>query len=272
MRSTAVGAPAQSWLAGTRLGAIVARRDLVVELVRMEFVTRYNGTLLGVLWTQLYPLLLLGVYSFVFTTIFRSDIPHFPLFLFSGIVLWQFCSMSIQLGTNSILANSFLIGRVAFPREIMTISTVLVAGIDLLMSHVIIVAGALIFGVMPTWSWLALPPLVVLLGLLCLGAGLALATVAVYLPDIRWFVEVAMLMLMFLSPVFYSETMVPDSVAWVFRINPLARVLAAYRHALLDGLWPDAATWGVLGIWAVVALGLGLAVFGRWQKGFVDAL
>ena len=104
------------------------------------------------------------------------------------------------------------------------------------------------------------------------GAGLVLATAAVYLRDVRFFVEVGVLLLLFLSPVFYSESAVPDSVAWVVRLNPLAAAITAYRHAFLDGLWPNPLSWLTLVISALVALWIGLEVFDRGQRGFADAL
>lgn len=256
----------------TRLSVLARHQQLLSELFRKDFDVRYAGSILGVAWTQLYPLLLLAVYSFVFTNIFHSDIPRFPLFLFVGIAVYQFFSTAIQLATGSVLSNAQLITRVGFPRELVTLSVVLIPTVDLLASHIILAVGALWFGVPPAWSWLALPLLIVLLTLVLAGAGLVLATAAVYLRDVRFFVEVGVLLLLFLSPVFYSESAVPDSVAWVVRLNPLAAAITAYRHAFLDGLWPNPLSWLTLVISALVALWIGLEVFDRGQRGFADAL
>jgi ABC-type polysaccharide/polyol phosphate export permease len=255
-----------------RLRIIVQQRHLLAALVQKDIDARYAGSVLGVVWTQLYPLLLLGVYTFVFSTIFPNSIPRFPFFLFIGIALYTFFSTATLLATNSILANANLVTKLAFPRELVTIAGVLIALIDLAMSHLIFAAGAALFGVPPAWSWLALPALVLLLTGFCIGVGLVLATAAVYLRDVRFFVEVGVLMLMFLSPVFYSDSSVPPSVAWVTAINPLAIVISAYRHALLDGVWPALSTWATLALVNVAALWLGIEVFDRGQRGFPDAL
>src|ERR671925_390353 len=119
---------------------IVARHhQLLAALVHKDFDTRYAGSVLGVLWTQLYPLLLLGVYFYVFSVVFPTTIPRFPVFLFAGIALWNFFSSSILLATNSVLANANLVSKVRFPRELVTISVVLIALLDLTMSHSILV-------------------------------------------------------------------------------------------------------------------------------------
>lgn len=255
-----------------RATAISAHHYLLAELVSKDFDTRYAGSVLGVAWTQLYPLLLLLVYSFVFSVIFPNTIPRFPVFLFVGIVLWSFFSNAIQLATGSVLANAHLVKKVGFPRELVTISVVLIALVDLAASHFILVVGAIAFGVPVSWSWLSLPGLVLIFAVLCTGLGLILATAAVYLRDVRFFVEVGVLLLMFLSPVFYSEANVPASVAWIMTINPIAVMISTYRHAFLDGLWPSLTAWFMLAGSAAVALLIGIEVFDRGQRGFPDAL
>jgi ABC-type polysaccharide/polyol phosphate export permease len=256
----------------SRAAAIARHQELLAALIQKDFDSRYAGSMLGIVWTQLYPLLLLLVYSFVFSTIFTTNTPHFPLFLFVGIAVWNFFSSSILLGTNSILANAHLVTRIKFPRELVTISAVLISLIDLGMSHLIIVVGALIYGVMPTWSWLALPALIALLVMFCLGLGLILATAVVYMRDVRFLVEVSMMMLMFVSAVFYGQEAVPASVAWMFKLNPLAVAITAYRDAFLNGAWPSLSAWLTLGGLAVFGLWAGIEVFDRGQHGFPDAL
>ncbi|MGI9148510.1 MAG: ABC transporter permease [Chloroflexota bacterium] len=255
-----------------RIAAVSGRHYLLAELVSKDFDTRYAGSVLGVAWTQLYPLLLLLVYSFVFSVIFPNTIPNFPVFLFVGIVLWSFFSNAIQLATGSVITNAQLVKKVGFPRELVTISVIIISLVDLAASHLILIAGALAFGIHLAWSWISLPGLVLLFAGLCTGIGLILATAAVYLRDVRFFVEVVVLLLMFVSPVFYSEANVPASVTWVMAINPVAVMISAYRHAFLDGLWPSLAAWLTLAGSAAVSLLVGIEVFDRGQRGFPDAL
>jgi ABC-2 type transport system permease protein len=255
-----------------RLRIIARHQQLLAELFRKDFDVRYAGSIIGIAWTQLYPLMLLAVYSFVFTSIFHNDVPHFPLFLFVGIAVYQFFATAIQLATGSILSNAQLVTRVGFPRELVTLSVVLIPAVDLCASHVILILGALWYGVSPAWSWFALPGIVLLLTLVLAGTGLVLATAAVYLRDVRFFVDVAVLLLLFISPVFYSAANVPDSVAWLVKINPLAIAISAYRQAFLAGVWPDLSSWISLALAGAVACWLGIEVFDRGQRGFADAL
>lgn len=256
----------------SRIRTIVRRHELLRAFVQKDFDTRYAGSVLGIAWTQLYPLLLLIVYSFVFSTIFRNTIEHFPLFLFVGIVIWTFFSTSILLATSSVLANGFLVSKVGFPRELVTISVVLLSLIDLLASHIVLGLGAVFYGVQPAWSWIALPFLVLFLAIFCMGAGLVLATATVYLRDVRFFVEVGTLLLMFLSPVFYDEQNVPSSFQWIVHVNPLAVAIGGYRHAFLEGQWPPLTSWLTLIGIAGLALIVGIEIFDRGQRGFPDAL
>jgi ABC-type polysaccharide/polyol phosphate export permease len=255
-----------------RFRAIASHYQLLLELIHKDFDVRYAGSFLGVLWTQLYPLLLLGVYSFVFSVIFTNSIPNFPLFLFVGIAIWSFFSNAVLLATGSVLVNASLITKIGFPRELVTISVVLVAFIDLAMSHVILLLGALFYGIEPAWSWLALLPLLVILMLFCVGIGLVLATAAVYLRDVRFFTEVTVLLLMFMTPVFYRPESVPAQFGWLLSLNPLAILVTAYRHAFLDGVSPAPSTWFTLVAIAVLMTCLGIEVFDRGQRGFPDAL
>jgi ABC-type polysaccharide/polyol phosphate export permease len=255
-----------------RARVLFRHRELLGAFVRKDFELRYAGSFLGVLWTQVYPLLLLGVYILVFGVIFPNDIPRFPIFLFAGIALWNFFGSAALLASSSVLANAPLITKVAFPREIVTIAAVVVPLIDLALSHGILLAGALALGVAPAWSWLALAPVVLLLVAFSIGVGLVLATATVYYRDVRFFVEVGVLLLMFVSGVFFRPDMVPVTLAWMMEVNPLAVTLQAYRGALLDGVWPPVATWAKLGLFAAAALWLGMAVFDRGQRGFPDAL
>ncbi len=255
-----------------RMHVLTSQHQLLSALIHKDFDTRYAGSVLGILWTQLYPLLLLAVYSFVFSVIFQNTIPRFPLFLFVGIALWHFFNNAIQLATGSIIANAHLIRKVGFPRETLTISVIGVALIDLLASHLVLGVGAVAFGVSPAWSWLSLPVILILFALQCLGFGLVLATAAVYLRDVRFFVEVGVLLLMFLSPVFYSEGSVPPDAAWLMKVNPIAVTISAYRTAFMDGLWPAASTWAILVVVALIAVVLGLEIFDRGQRGFADVV
>ena len=255
-----------------RLRVLAAHRQLLFELMHRDFDNRYAGSVLGIVWTQLYPLLLLIVYSFVFSVIFTNTIPNFPIFLFVGIAIWNFFSTAILLATGSILANANLVTKVGFPRELVTISVVAVAFIDLAASHFMLLIGALIFNISPAFSWLAMIPLVFLLMVFCTGVGLILASAAVYLRDVRFFVEVGVLLLMFLTPVFYSQSAVPQNFGWVLDANPMAVAISAYRSAFLDGVWPDPSSWWRLAVASGVAVWLGIEVFDRAQRGFPDAL
>lgn len=255
-----------------RLRLAASRHELLIGLVQKEFQARYSGSLLGVGWTQLYPLLLLAVYTFIFSIVLRNPQPRYPLFLFCGIIIWQFFSTAANLSTGAVRNNAHLVAKLSFPRELLVIAVVATALVDFLLSQVILIVGTLAYGVPPAWSWLALVPLAALLAVFATGLGLMLACAGAFFRDTRFFVEISVYLLMFLSPVFYSPDIVPQSVNWYLSVNPLAIMMIGYRGALLQGMWPTLQVWGGLALAALLAGWLGLAVFYRGQRRFVDAV
>ncbi len=255
-----------------RIAEIVRHRGLFWNLVRKDFEIRYAGSALGVLWTQLYPLLQLAVYGFVFTAIFRNSTPAYPLFLFVGIILWTFFNTAVLASAGSVFANANLIKKIYFPRELAPLSIVLVAFLDLALSHVVLVAGAIYFGKGPTWSWLVAPAILLELGLLCAGAGLVVATLTVYFRDVRYFLEVGLLLLMFLSPVFYPADAVPEQARALLLLNPMATLLEMYRTVFLQSSIPEASAWLRVGLIDLGLLVVGLHIFHRGQHGFADLI
>ena len=256
----------------SRLQAIGRHRQVLAVLVRKDFDIRYAGSFLGVLWTQLYPLMLAGVYTFFFSVVLKSAVPRYPLFLFASIVFWGFFSSAVALATSSVVANGGLIANVGFPNELVVISTVALALIDLCTSHIIVFILAGAYGVAPGIAWLALAPLIGLVALFSAGVGLIVATAHVFLRDVKYFVDVGLLMLMFLSPVFYEPGVLPSNLSWLLVGNPMAHALIAYRGILFDNTLPDIGTWLLLAGFAALSLAVGLEVFARHRKAFVDAL
>jgi ABC-2 type transport system permease protein len=251
----------------------VARyRDLLWNLVLKDFEVRYAGSALGVLWTQLYPLLQLVVFGFVFTTIFHNTMAAFPLFLFIGIVIWTYFSTSLLTSAGSLIASANLITKVYFPRELVPLSVVLVGLVDLILAHVVLTAGSLYFGTGPSWHWLLAPLVLVLLGIFCAACGLIVSTATVYFHDVRYFIDVGLLLGMFLTPVFYSPELIPSSMEWLLTFNPMATLLGMYRALFFDNRVPGMEEWARAIVLDAVLLFVALHVFHRGARGFAEVL
>lgn len=223
---------------------------------------------LGLLWSVLNPLIMVVVYTFVFTQIFKSTIPHFPLFVLSGLIPFNFFAQSWMSATNSIMENSSLVKRTAVRRELFPIAGVLSNVLHLVLQLLMIVALVVYLGVgfSPHWFWL---PLVWGLELLfIIGLGMATAAINVYVRDTRYIVDSICLVIFWLVPIFYTFEMVPQEYADLYQYNPVAALVLASRRVIFDAQAPHAALLWKLTLVSLISLALGVFVFRRLKRGF----
>lgn len=243
---------------------------LIENLVLKDFKIRYRNMSLGVLWSLLNPLVMMGVYFYVFTYIFKNNVPDFPLFLLCGIVPFSFFTVGWGTGTTSIVDNAGLIKRVPVPREVIPITTVLSCCIHLLVQVALLLTVAVISH--RTWNvhWLWLAPLWGLEVLFVSGLALLTSAINVFIRDTRYVVESAMLVLLFLVPVFYSSDIVPAEYRPILDYNPVAAVVTSLRTIVYAGQSPSATTlWKLVAVSASIFL-LGLLVFHRLKPRFYE--
>lgn len=248
-------------------------RDLVVRDLRV----RYKGSVLGYLWTQLAPLLMMLVFTFVFTLLMNSGIALFPVFIIVGLLPWNYCSEVITSGTRSVLDNANLIKKVFFPREILPLVSVLSGLLNYLFSlpMMFLVMAATQFVVLGrlnfSWTFLYLPVLLLLQTLFLTGLTFFISALAVFFRDVVHLVGILILFWFFLTPVFYSlDTVRMPMMARMLRwVNPMASIIEFYREILYGntvavGLVPTPglpALDSVLRLVVTVLLVLG---FGYW--------
>lgn len=243
-------------------------RELFANLFRRDLQTRYKGSYLGVLWSLLNPLVLMGIYVLVFSVLWKAaKIPHYALYVLVGLVVWVFVSTSFSMASRSLVAGAPLVKKVRFPRQLVALSTVatqLVTYVAMLVAATI--AVLIVIPDTRKTFLLAVPlsvPLVAFVG----GLSLALACGNVVFRDIEHLVTAALLPWFFLTPVLYSFDQLPGSFQreWLIDLmywgNPLTPALEALRAPLYAGQLPD--LWDVvyLCVEAVVALALGAWVF-----------
>lgn len=247
-------------------------RFLLHNLVTKDFKIRYRNMSLGVLWSLLNPLVMLAVYLFVFTKIFKPNIPHFPLYILSGIIPFNFFNLAWLCGTSSIVDNAGLIKRVPVPREIVPIASVLSnclhLAIQLAMLLIAVVASGL--GVNIYWFWL---PLIWALGITFIfGLSLITSGLYVYLRDTRYIVESVLLVAFWFMPIFYLVSFVPAQYRNLYVLNPIAALIMAMRSVLLDGQAPATGLMLKFMLISLGTLGLGMLLFRQMKSRFYDYL
>lgn len=243
---------------------------LMQNLILKDFRIRYRNMSLGILWSLLNPLVMMGILTFVFTKIFQSKIPDFPVFVLCGLVPFNFYSLAWNVSTTSVLDNASLIKRVSIPREIVPISAVLSHCLHFFIQIGLLLVFAVGSGHMPNANWIYLPGIWMFLIVFVCGLSLASAALDVYIRDIRYFVESFNLVMFWLVPIFYSGDIVPEKYKALFLYNPVAAVVLSTRIILLEGRPPVETTLYKLVSVSLTVLLLGYGIFQLLKRRFAD--
>jgi lipopolysaccharide transport system permease protein len=253
---------------GTELGRL---RELVAHLAAREVASLHRFTLLGWAWPLVRQLAQLGVLVVAFSRVLRLGIPHYAVFVFSGLIAWNWFSTGVVNGTSALLDRRHLVFQPRFPVLALPLVAVAVPLIDLLLALPVL-AVMLVVDTGLHWSLLFLPVLVAIQLVLMAGIAWFAAAATVYLRDVRHIVGVGVTMLFYFTPVFYDLARLPGHYRSLLRINPFATIVDAYHSIVLRGQLPPAG-WlcGVAVFSVLVAVG-GLWFFNRVSAGFVDEL
>lgn len=254
-------------------------RSLIKELAKREVVGRYRGSVVGIVWSFFLPLLMLGIYSFVFGGIFKSrwegaggSGAEFPLILFAGLIVYNFFSECINRAPILITSNVNFVKKVIFPLEILPVVALGSAGFQMVVSLIVwVLAHFVLIG--PPSLLIALLPVVLLpLVLFVLGVTWWIASLGVFVRDVSQIVNVFVMAMMFLSPIFYPVTAVPAEFQTILTLNPLSTAVEQARAVMFFEEWPDWRIFAIsLGAGALTAW-LGFAWFQITRKGFADVI
>lgn len=242
---------------------------LLEQLVKRNFNTKYRQSVLGVLWSFLNPLLTMAVQYIVFSALFRSDIAHFPVYLLSGIILFNFFNECATLGMDAIVLNGPLITKVAMPKMIYPLSRSLSSLINLAISFLPLLLVMLLSGAPVSPALLLAPAVMALAFLFSLGMALILCTLNVFFRDTRFLWNVVSLLWTYATPIFYPITIIPAAWQPFFRLNPMYQLIDCLRTITIGGAVPELAQWGACLLCALVPLVLGWWIFRRNEDKFV---
>lgn len=246
--------------------------DLLGELVRRDLKLRYRRSVLGLLWTLLNPLAQLLVLSLVFGVMLPLNIPNYPLFLFTGLLAWNWFQNSLHAGTGSIVDNRDLVRRPGFPAAILPVVSVAANFIHFLLALPILGGLALWSGSPVGAALLALPAVFAVQFLLSLSLVYLLAAIQVTFWDAQYLVGIALLLGFYLTPVFYDAAAIPSQLQPLYRLNPLVPILDGYRSIIIDAELPQAQPLILVGLLSAFLLGFTYRVFRKASVRFAEEL
>lgn len=259
---------------------LINNKALLKQLVLRNISLRYKGSLLGFLWTFLIPLIMLSVYTFIFSVVFKSrwnvdagdNRGSFAIIMFCGISMYNMFSESISSSCSAIVGNPNFVKKVIFPLELLPLAQTISSFIVGLVWFLLVFLGTVfIFGKVG-FTMLILPLVLLPLFLFSLGFSYFVASISVYIRDTQYIVGVVLQVLFFMTPVFYPIQAVPEKFRFVLQLNPLAVLIEQARNVFLFGNYPDWSQLGIVFLVSYIVFQLGFIWFMKIRKGFADVL
>lgn len=251
-------------------------RELFYVLAWRDIAVRYKQTVIGLVWAILQPFLTMVVFTIIFGKLAKmpseGDTPY-ALMVFAGLLPWQFFSTSLSSASQSLIGNANLISKIYFPRLIVPTAAIVVAFVDFLVSFSILLAMMVWYQFMPGWQILTLPLFVLMAFLAALGPGLWITSLNVKYRDFRYVIPFIVAMGLYVSPVGFSSSVIPEQWRLLYSMNPVVGVIDGFRWAILGGqaklYWPGFVMSCVL---IACFLWLGIRQFRRMEKSFADLI
>ena len=257
---------------------LVRQRPVITSFVQREIRTRYGTSALGIGWAFIRPLLFLSLYTFVFSTVMKvrfaenAGTSDFAFNLFCGLVPWMAFADGIVRSTTVIAEQAPLVKRLRFPSEILPVHQVIVALAVESLGLLILLGALIVSGRTPGWPLLSMAAIAVPQFLFTAGLAWILGSLSVVLPDTRQAVGFGIVFWMYGTPIFYPLSQVPERMQWLFRLNPMAYLVEAYRGAMLEQRVPALAPFAIFCAVSFVVFVVGYWVFSRLKYEFVDVL
>jgi lipopolysaccharide transport system permease protein len=249
-------------------------RDLLWMWTVRDIKVRYKQSLLGAAWAILQPLSLMLIFNVIFSYFVRvptEGIPY-PIFSYSALLPWTFFAASVSFAVPSLTQNMNLVTKIYFPREVLPISAVTASLVDFLVASLVFV-GMLLYYRIPLGAPLMIAPVLVIVQVaLTLGVVLFASAVNVFYRDIRFVVPLAVQLWMYVTPVIYPVTVVPERFRGLYMLNPMAGLVEAYRSVAVRGDWPNWNDLGVAALVSVVVFAIGYSYFKRVEWQFADLI
>jgi len=247
-------------------------RELFYFFIWRDVKVRYKQTVLGAIWAIIQPFFTMIVFALFFGKLANmpSDGIPYPIFSYSALVPWTYFAGALTLSGNSLVSNAHLLTKVYFPRVVIVASSTLSGLIDFAIASLLLLAMMAYFHVQPTWYNLLWPVLIIPLVILATGVGMILAALNVKYRDIKYAIPFGTQLWLFITPIIYPTTLVPEKFRWVIALNPLTGIIEAFRATILPSRQVD---WQLLSISLLITLFvfiIGLIYFQKTDRIFAD--
>jgi lipopolysaccharide transport system permease protein len=252
---------------------LLRHRELLWLITQREIKVRYKQSILGVLWAILQPFSLMIVFTIFFSWFARmqSDSIPYPLFSYAALLPWTFFSSSLSSAIPSLIANSHIITKIYFPREIVPLASVFAAFLDFIIASAIFVLMMVFYGVTPTWNVLYILPLAAIQIAFTTGICLLLSAFTVLYRDVRHMLPLVIQIWMFVTPILYPVSVVPARWrVWYLTLNPMAVIIDGYRRAAIQGVPPQLHYLALAAVVSGVLVWLGYKYFKHLEREFAD--
>ncbi len=248
-------------------------RELLWLITQREIKVRYKQSILGALWAILQPFSLMMVFTVFFSWFARmqSDGIPYPLFSYAALLPWTFFATSLSFAIPSLIANSHIITKIYFPREIVPLASVLAAFLDFLIASAVFVGMLAFYRVAPSWNVLYVFPIVAIQIIFTTGICLLLSAFTVLFRDVRHMLPLLIQIWMFVTPILYPASVVPVRWRiWYFTLNPMAVIIDSYRRSVVQGLPPPLRYLTLAGVVSCLLLWIGYRYFKHLEREFAD--
>lgn len=247
-------------------------RELLKSSIKKDVGGKYKNSVLGVLWSFLYPLLQIAVYAIVFPLIMRSNMENYTVFVCCGLIPWNFFSTAISRSSFTMIENGNILKKVYFPREILPISVVTSEAVNFVISTIIILAFVLGTGMGLTWYVIFYPVILLIQYILLIGISLFVSSITVYFRDLQHFIGIALQLLFYATPIVYATNIIPESYQWILKLNPMTFIIDGYRSIFYYQQQPDFISLGITLLISLILCVVGYLLFSKLQKRFAEEL
>lgn len=248
------------------LRELQAYRAVLQQLVRQQLILRYRRTALGFFWTLINPLLMMSVMALVFATLFKADLKTFTVFLFAGMIPWNFFNSVVTQSAHAFINNEGLIKKIYLPKIIFPLSIASAYLIDSALSFLALFSIIITIGGSLSWAVLFIPIAYLMLFFFALGIGLITSVTTVFFRDLQFVILIAMQGVFFLTPILYKHDALVGKVAWLVGLNPAVPFIELFRAPLYQASLPGPGVILQAALISLSAMAIGLFVFLRQEK------